>query len=48
MQIDSYNFLPLERTLNLHNVIMLIKLVFNQDKNNYYNTYLEKGYCQLP
>ena len=48
MQIDSYNFLPLERTLNLHNVIMLIKLVFNQDKNNYYNTYLEKSYYQLP
>ena len=33
IKVDSYNSLPLEKTLNFHNVIILIKLVFNKDKN---------------
>ena len=37
-KIDSYNSLPLEETLTLHNVIILIK-----DKNHcYYNILLKK------
>ena len=35
MKIDSYNPLPLGKTLILDNVIMLIKLVFKKDQNHY-------------
>ena len=42
IKIDSYNSLPLEKTLTLVNVIILIKLVFNKDKNYYDNIFLEK------
>ena len=43
IKVDSYNFLPLEKTLTFHNVIILIKSVFNKDKNNYYyNIFLEE------
>ena len=32
-----------KKTLTLHNVIILIKSVFNKDQNHYYyNTFLEK------
>ena len=37
INIDSYDFLPLEKILTFHVVIMLIKSVFNNDENNYYN-----------
>ena len=48
MQVDSYDSLPLEKTLTFH-VIIFIKSVFNKDKNNYYyNIFLEKGLYQLP
>ena len=43
VKIDFYDFLPLEKTLTLHSVIILIKLVLNKDKNHYhYNIFLEK------
>ena len=39
----------LEKKLTFHNVIMLLKSVFNKDKNNYYyNIFLEKGSYKLP
>ena len=39
----SYDYLPLEKTFSFHNFIILVTLVFNEDKNNYhYNTFLEK------
>ena len=42
--IDSYNSLPIENILTFHNVIILIKLVVDRDKNNYYyNAFLEKA-----
>ena len=42
-KVDSYDFLPLEKTLTFHNVIIPIKSVFNKDKNNFYYTiFLEK------
>ena len=48
LKIDSYNSLPLEKTLTSYNVIILIKSVFNKDKNNYYyKLFLGKGSCQL-
>ena len=48
MQVDSYDSLPPEKTLTFH-VIILLKSVFNKDKNNYYyNIFLEKGLYQLP
>ena len=36
INIDSYDSLPVEKTLTLHNVVMLVKSVFNKDKNNCY------------
>ena len=48
IKIDSYDFLPLKKTLTLHNVIILIKSPFNEDQNHYYfNTFLEKFSYQL-
>ena len=43
-RIDSYNFLPIEKTLTFHNVIILVKSCVNRNKNEYYyNIFLEKG-----
>ena len=36
MKLDSYDSLPIEKTLTLHNVIILIKSILNKDKNHYY------------
>ena len=35
IKFDSYDFLGIEKTLTLHNVIKLIKSVVNKDKNHY-------------
>ena len=35
-KIDSYDSLSLEKTMTFHNVIILIKSVWNKDKYNYY------------
>ena len=44
IRIYSYNSLPIEEILTFHIVIILIKLVVNTDKNEYYyNIVLEKG-----
>ena len=44
IRIISYNFLPMEKILTSHNLIILIKSVVNKNKNNYYyNIFLEKG-----
>ena len=44
IRVDSSNSLPVERILTFHDVIILIKSVVNNDKNNYYyNIFLEKG-----
>ena len=43
IKVDSYDSLPLKKTLTFHNVIILLKSVFNKYKNNYYyNIFLEK------
>ena len=43
IKIDSYHSLTLEKTLTLCNFVILIKSVFNKDKNHYYyNIFLEK------
>ena len=40
---NSDNFLSLEKTLTFHIIIILLKPVFNENKNNYYyNIFLEK------
>ena len=36
MRIDSFDSLPIEKTLTFYNVIILIKSVFNRNKNEYY------------
>ena len=41
---DSYHSLPSKKILTYHNVIILIKLVVNKNKNKYYYIiFLEKG-----
>ena len=35
IRIDSYNSLPIEKILTFHNVIILIKSVFYENKNKY-------------
>ena len=48
IKVDSYESLPIEKTLTLHNVIIHIKSVLNKDKNYYYyNIFLEKCSYQL-
>ena len=40
---NSYDSLPPEKTLALHNVIILIKAVFNKNQNHYsYNIFSEQ------
>ena len=44
IRINSYNYLPIDEILTIHNVIILIKSVVNKNENNcYYNIFLEKG-----
>ena len=48
IKVDSYDSLPIEKTLTLYYVIILIKSVLNKDKNHYYcKTILEKCLYQL-
>ena len=43
IKIDSDDDLPLEKILNLHNVVIFIKSVLNKNKNHYYyNIFLQK------
>ena len=43
IRMDSYSCLPIEEILTFHNVIILVKSVVNENKNNYYyNISLEK------
>ena len=45
---DSFDSLPLKKTMTFHDVIILIKSVFNKDKNSYYyNIFLEKASYEL-
>ena len=51
MQNSNYipGVLPLDKTLALHNLTILIKSVLNKDQNHYFfNNSLEKGSYQLP
>ena len=44
IKVDSYDSLPLEKAMTFHNVIILIKSVFNKNENiYYYNIFLEKA-----
>ena len=48
VKVDSYDSLPLEKMLTLCNVIILIRSVFNKDKNHYcYYIFLEQCSYQL-
>ena len=49
IKVDSYNSLPLGKTMTLRNVIILVKSVWNKDRNNYYyDIFLEKASYKLP
>ena len=41
-KLGSYDSLPIEGTLTLHNAIILIKSVLNKDQNHYYYDILRK------
>ena len=48
IKVDSYDSLPIEKRLTLHNVIINIKSVLNKDKNHYYyKIFLEKCFYKL-
>ena len=48
IKVDSYDFLPIEKILALHNVIILVKSVLNKEQfHYYYNIFLEKRSIQL-
>ena len=48
IKVDSYGSLPLEKTMTLRNVIILVKSDWNKDKNNYYyNIFLQKASYEL-
>ena len=49
IKVDSYDSFSLERKMTFHDAVVLIKSVFNKDKNNYYyNIFLEKASYELP
>ena len=48
INVDSYDFLPIGKRLTSHNVLKLMKLVLNKDRNHYYyKIFLEKCSYQL-
>ena len=48
IKVDSGDYLPIEKTLTLHNFIILIRSVLNKDINHYYyKIFLEKCSYQL-
>ena len=48
VKVDSYDSLPLEKTLTFHEVIISIKSVLNWSQNHYsYDIFLEKCSYQL-
>ena len=48
IKVNSYDSLTIEKTLTLHDVIILIESALNKDKNHYYyKTFLEKCSYQL-
>ena len=42
-ELIHLNSSPIEKILTFHNVVILIKSVVNENKNHYYNIFLEKG-----
>ena len=48
IKVDSYDPLPLEKTLTFHNVIIHVVSVWNKDQNRYcYSKFLEKWSYEL-
>ena len=46
-KVDFYGFLPIEKILTLHDVIIHIKSVLNKDINHYYCKIFKKSARQL-
>ena len=47
-RINSDNSLPIEKILTFYNVLILIKLVVNENKNNYYyNIFYKKVHIKI-
>ena len=48
IKVDSYDPLPLDKMLTLHNIMILIKSVFNEDqKHLFFNMFFKKCSYQL-
>ena len=47
LNVDSYDSLPLEKILTFHNVVILIKSVFNKDKNKNFYSILRKMFVSI-
>ena len=48
IKVHSYDSLPIEKTLTLNNVLILIKSVLNKDKSHYYyKIFLQRRLYQL-
>ena len=46
--VESYDSLPIEKRLTLHSVTILIKSVFNKEKNHYHcKIFLEKDHINF-
>ena len=46
IRVDSYDSLPREKRLTLHNVTIHIKSVLNKDKNHYYHKIFLKKFLE--
>ena len=43
VKINSYDDLPLEKAIAMHNIVILLKFISNENHNNYfYDMFLEK------
>ena len=48
IKVDSFDYLPIKKTMTLRDVMIFIKSVLNKDKNDYYyEIFLEKCLNQL-
>ena len=45
MRFNSDDDLPFRKTLNMYNAVLLIRSVFNNNKNKFYLQYFKKNIC---
>ena len=45
IRFNSDDDLPFRKTLNMYNAVLLIRSVFNNNKNKFYLQYFKKNIC---